>query len=346
MPAMTQAVQISPFLDRQQWRHRVADFASGQCGVVGRRQLIEHGVTRWQIRSETQAGRWQRLGRQTLSLHTGPLAQTALWWQAVLEVGPHAVLDGVTALQAAGLRGIDADYVHVAVPKSSRPLRCRGVIVHETRRYSPEDVVPVGIPRTRPAVAAIHAALWARSDRQAALFPAAAAQQRIVHGEALVEAVLRIRRHPRRRLLLAVVQDVLDGAQSLGELDFARVCRQAGLPEPTRQVVRRLPSGRVYLDVAWERWGVFLEINGVQHLDAAAAIPDALKLNAVTLKRGKVLHIPVLALRVDPAPFLGQIEEALRAGGWAGQATRTRSNSGALLTTVREVPLLFSIATS
>jgi len=334
---MTQPLQLSPALYGQQWRHRIADLADEQHGVVSRRQLLARGVTRWQVRAEIRAGRWQQLGRQTLCAHTGPLGRTALWWQAVLEVGPHAVLDGVTALQAAGLRGIDSASVHVAVPKSSRPLHCRGVTVHETRRYCAEDIVPVGIPRVRPAVAAVRAALWARSDREAALFPVAAVQQRIVRGESVAEAMLRVRRHPRRRLLLAVIKDVVAGAESLGELDFARVCRQAGLPEPSRQVVRRRPSGRVYLDVAWERWGVFVEIDGVQHSDVEAAIPDALKQNAVTLEKGTVLRIPVIAIRVDPSPFLDQVKIALRAGGWQEPATQGLSSGRALLATVRRV---------
>ena len=50
---------------------------------------------------------------------------------------------------------------------------------------------------------------------------------------------------------------------SLGELDFARLCRERGLPEPTRQAVCKGPDGRVFLDVRWE-CGLVVEIDGVR----------------------------------------------------------------------------------
>ena len=45
---------------------------------------------------------------------------------------------------------------------------------------------------------------------------------------------LRIRRDKRRDLLYAVVDDLLKGARSLGELDIVRELRRRGLPPPER----------------------------------------------------------------------------------------------------------------
>jgi very-short-patch-repair endonuclease len=117
-------------------------------------------------------------------------------------------------------------------------------------------------------------------------------------------------RSPRRQLLGAVIRDVCDGAHSLGELDFARMCRSAGLPPPTRQVVRTGPGGRVYLDVAWEHIGIVVEIDGGHHALALNPVDDAFRQNEVTLDADLVLRIPVLGLRLTPERFMGQVVRA------------------------------------
>lgn len=303
-------------------RRKVTEAALRQAGVLGRRQLLSLGLTRWEIRAELRAGRWRSWGRQAVQVSEGE-PHLASWWRALLETGPSAVLDGVSALVAAGLRGVTEDEVHVSVPKSSDPRRCRGVVVHETRRYERESVLRNDIPRMRPATAAVHAALWARSDRQAALFVLASAQQRLFTHEEFAEEVVKVRRDRRRLLLRNLYADMAAGIEALGERDFAQLCAARGFPEPSRQVARRTPSGRLILDTAWNPYRVTVEIDGLQHLEPGAVIGDALKQNVVSLDGHIVLRIPNLALRLDPEPFLDQVEQALRQGGWMGSARRS-----------------------
>lgn len=242
---------------------------------------------------------------------------TAQRWRALFEVSPTAVLDGVTALQVAGLRGVSTDEIHVAVPKSARPRRCRGVVVHETRRYERSSVIDTGIPRMQPATAAVHAALWARSDRQAAYFVLASALQGLFTSEQLGEEVVKVLRHRRRNELRALHADVVGGIEALGEREFARLCAKRGFPSPTRQLRRRTKAGEVRFDTVWESFGLTVEINGAQHnLDPEVWVKDALKQNMMSLEGHVVLRIPNLALRLDPDPFLDQVEAALVRGGW------------------------------
>jgi len=276
------------------------------------------GLSRWQVEAELRARRWQAPGRQTLQIVHVPSPEAA-WWTAVLEVGPHAVLDGVTALMAAGLTGVSEPEVHLAVPKSSDPRNLRGVVVHETRRYDPDAVLLEPVPRMRPATAAVHAALWAWTDRQAQLFVLASAQQGLFTATELAAEVDKIRRDRRRSLLRDLCMEVAGGIESIGELDFARLCEARGFPPPTRQVWRKGPSGRVYLDVVWEQFGVTVEIDGFHHLAVTAWVSDALKANTVSLEGHVVLRIPNIALRTNPDPFLDQVEQALRRGGWSGR---------------------------
>jgi hypothetical protein len=162
-----------------------------------------------------------------------------------------------------------------------------------------------------PAWAAIRAAQWARSDRQAGLLLCLPVQQRLVSSTRLLDAWASVSRGPRRRLIDAVLRDVCHGAQSLGELDFARLCRRYGLPEPTRQSVRVGPHGRVYLDVEWEAQRLVVEVDGVQHLLGIEPVKDALRANEVVLDGARVLRLPVLGLRLEPDAFMGQVARAL-----------------------------------
>lgn len=293
---------------------RADRLADAQNGVLSRAQLAEIGVPRWQIRSNVRAGRWRPHGRHCVAVHSGELTGSARWWHAVFETGGGAALGGVTALEYAGLRGFEGS-LHVVVPKSSKHHRPRGVVVHETRRLLPGDVLTNGPRRLRPEVAAVFGALWALSLRQAALVLVMTVNQRLATVEQVGEVWTRVRRHRWRRPLTAVLADLSDGVRSMGELDFARLCRQYGLPEPQRQVVRRGPHGRIYLDVRWDRWSLVVEIDGIAHDAPAAWVPDALRQNHVTLGDDRVLRIPVLGLRIAEAEFMAQVADGLRLAG-------------------------------
>src|SRR4051794_5784508 len=77
-------------------------------GVLSRPELLRRGVTRWEMTAEFRAQRWHKEGRQTVRVCAGDPA-LARWHRALYEVGGPAVLDGISALVAAGLRGVDED---------------------------------------------------------------------------------------------------------------------------------------------------------------------------------------------------------------------------------------------
>jgi very-short-patch-repair endonuclease len=248
------------------------------------------------------------------------------WWRAVLEAAPRrdpaacprAALGGLTALHAAGLQGIDGDgLIHICAPKSARPPRpLAGVRIHETRRWADDDVIAAGIPRVRADVATVQAALWARTDREAALLLVAPIQQRLSAVDAVGAVLERVRRDQRRAFLRGVFADVVGGVRSLNELDFAALCRRRGLPEPDRQVVISSAVGRSYLDVRWTRWRVVVEIDGIGHLQPDRWIDDSLRHNEIALSGDMVLRVPSLGLRLDPDRHLDAVERALRRSGW------------------------------
>jgi hypothetical protein len=267
-------------------------------------------VSRDDVRTEVAAGRWTPAGTHTVIIGTGPPSVDGARWRAVWESGAGAVLDGVSALHAAGLTGFTSSTITVSVPMACRLRPCSGV--RATRRRTIGPVVGAGIPRVKPEFAALRAADDAASDRAAVLVLCLVLQQRLTSPDRLAAAWQGVRRSRRRALLDTVIPDICDGAHSLGELDFARMCRRAGLPRPTRQAVRTGPGGRVYLDVAWEDIGLVVEIDGGHHAQALNPLDDALRQNEVTLTADLVLRVPVLGLRLTPGPFMAQVVRAHR----------------------------------
>lgn len=299
-------------MDGQRRRAVTATLAEPYDGVVSRAELAAHGVTRHDVDTEVAGGRWQRAGRQTVAVHTGTLSEVARRWQAVWETGVQiAAVDGVTALQHAGLTGYVDGRVHISAVHNHNTGRLDGAVIHKVIRRVTGELMGAGLPRTRPEVAAIRAAHWAVSDRQAALILLMTIQQRLTTPRRLAAAQRLVRGRTRRAFIRAVVRDIAFGVQSLGELDFARLCRERGLPEPSRQVVRETAGGRIYLDVGWAEYALAVEIDGAQHQEKLAVMEDHLRQNDVVLHGDRVLRINIIGLRLETDRFLDQVARGL-----------------------------------
>jgi len=289
--------------------------AAQQGGVISRPQLLGLGVSRGQIRANIAGHRWKKVRSQAVAIHTGELTPLGGQWAAVLEAGPRAVLDGTSSLIASGLRSYDEESLRISVPRNARRRRGKGLNIHQTRRYRTTDHATSGAPRTQPHVAAVHGALWAKSDKQAVLILTMAVQQGLTTADRLGVAALRVKRDKRRLLIQMTILDILDGVRSISEHEFAHACRERGIPEPTRQVLRRTRDGRYFFDVYWDEWGVVVEIDGIQHGWVQNAVSDALRQNDATLTDALVLRLPLLGLRVAADDFFDQITRALRSRG-------------------------------
>ncbi len=295
-----------------------------------RGQLAVVGVSPAVVEAEVRAGRWL-LETPELVKVGGIESPEADAWRGVLAVAPRsatgfrAALGGLSALRVAGLAGIGGDgLVHVVAPKSSRPLRLPdGYRVHETRRWRDEDVLTTGIPRFRSAVATIQAAMWARTDREAALMLCAPVQQQLTTAADTHGALDRIRRDRRRLLMRTILTDVAGGAQSIGELDLGKLCRERGLPAPDRQQILRRPGGSYYLDARWSSWGVVAEVDGVGHLMLDQWLADCVRHNEIAIGDDVVLRLPTIGLRLDPDLHMAMVRRALEVRGWRPEEPAT-----------------------
>lgn len=297
-----------------------AELAAPQEQVVARRPLYAAGVPRWLVSREVRLGRWQVQGSQCVVLHNGPLPVRARWWVAVLEMGPSAALDGVTAMQAAGVAALTDEDLHVSVPRGARRRRLPGVVVHETRKYRAEDVLRTGIPRMKPHVAAVHAALWAKTERQALFMVTLVVQQRLATPAQLREVLSRVKRSRWRKPVLAMLAELASGIGSLNELDVGRAMRSRGLPEPDRQVVRKRADGKEYLDARFTTYRIVLEVDGEQHELPWQVLLDLLRDLATATADETPIRMSMAAWHAGREQILDAMEELFRARGWRPEA--------------------------
>ena len=109
---------------------RAQTIAKDHGGLATRNMLRAEGLTLSFIRAQERAGRWTRMGRHTLGITCAVPNVDGSRWLAVWESGPRAFLDGVSALQAAGLTGWTEQAIHVTVVAGNRVHRRPGVRIH------------------------------------------------------------------------------------------------------------------------------------------------------------------------------------------------------------------------
>lgn len=290
--------------------------AAAQGNVLRLGDLYDLGVTPGQRAAQARARRWTTIPRRGVVV--GSADDQTPHRLALIQVGQGAAIGGVSALQLAGLTGWDEDIIHVWVRKSFSKNDAPGVEVHESRRWTADDLIGSGIPRANPTVAAIQSALWAKTGRQAATLLAMSVQQRLVCGEVLAVEFERVKRHRFRAMLRLVIADIGGGAQSINELDFAVLCRAHGLPEPSRQERRQSSQGRIYLDVYWKAYRVRLEVNGAGHGILVAAMGDEIRTVDAQAEGDAAVQVSVLTIRVEPLPLMEALGRLLRSRGWSG----------------------------
>ena len=263
---------------------------------------------------------WQSPHPQVVVLHNGPLPQAQQIWVAALAAPSGSALWGSTAAGLDGFRDqVEDTLVHVVLPVGSRRLPIPWVQSHWSAQLGPSDVHPLAQPRrTRLPRSLLDVASDARDGRRAAGVLFAGAQQRLVTPDMLTQALDRRGPCRHRALILETIEDIEGGIHSVPEHDFDQIVRRRGLPTPTRQVVRRRPNGRYYLDVLWEEFGLAVEIDGSHHR-TAAQWDDDLDRTAVVVAGGlRQIRFSSFAVRRRAERVGDLMVLALQSGGWAG----------------------------
>jgi hypothetical protein len=287
-------------------------------GVALRAQLVRAGLTRRTVDAHIAARRWRRLNDDVVALHNGPLTRDQAELAVYLSAPQPAALCGLTAARLWGLRGFDTDEVHIVVRRGSRVLAVPGVkaVVHESRRFDPDDVRTTYAPaRVSLERAVIDAAVWSRSVLVASRIPTSAVQQRLTTVQALGEELDGAGRVRHCRVLRLLLNDLGGGAQALSEVEFVRFCRRHRFPKPELNVRSDVTGRRRYLDAVLRLPNgavVRIEVDGGIHLSLAARANDNRRDNAYLLNRRPVLRFASIDIYTDHPDAVAQIREAIR----------------------------------
>lgn len=292
-----------------------------QEGVIRTADLARH-VGEPALRAEQRSGRSQRPLHGVVVMHNGPLTAAQELWLDVLAGGQGAVLAGLTAAGAAGLRGFeDTDGRRwLLVPDGQKGAQRRpGLVVHSSSSLGPDAVLEAASPpRTHNPRSLVDAAVWARSDRHAHAILLAGVQQRLVRPGALATELTR-RRHnqPRGALIARAVGDAVGGAQTLPEAEVSRICRRYALPLPARQAHRKDPFGKVrWLDCEWPEYGLVTEIDGRGHFELRQWWADMLRDAFLVVSGARVLRLPSFIVHEEQELVGDLLKQGLQLGGW------------------------------
>lgn len=291
------------------------DLLAEQCGIATRKQLYTLGVTRSRVDARIRASAWQTLSESVIATHNGPLTAPQTRWAAVLSAPGLVALAGLTAFDQHGVKGFETNAVHILVPKSTRVPRLQGVevVVHESRRFTRDDILQRSPPVVRIERAAVDAAVWAPDLKTAARILVAPIQQRKVGADWIRPEFDRAGQVRYRRALHLFLVDLEGGADALSEVEFLRWCRRHRLPTPATQVRKDSAGRRRYLDAEFDLplEKLMVEIDGGVHLNLATRWEDTAKDNDVAIARKLTLRFPSIVIYSDDPRAIRQLRDAI-----------------------------------
>ncbi|HWH45273.1 MAG TPA: DUF559 domain-containing protein [Thermoleophilaceae bacterium] len=250
-----------------------------QHGVVSRRQLLEHGLTRAAIEHRIATARLHPLHRGVYAVGRPEVSHFGRWLAAVLACGPGAVLSHWSAAALWGIRGGD-DTVHVLVPEAAR-RQAGGVVIHRRRvRTRYETTERLGIPVTTPAATIVDLAGAGLRGRALEGAINEADKLGLVTADRLRDEIepfgQRTGARAVRRLLDRHAFRLTDSDL---ERRFLRIARRAGLAAP--ETGQRVNGFRV--DFLWRDLGLVVETDGLTyHRTPAQQARDRLRDQAHT----------------------------------------------------------------
>ncbi len=276
-----------------------------QSGLLARRQLNDLGFDSDRVHSQIVAGRWAARSVSVVSTFTGPLTREHVGWLGVLHAGGDAILGGVSAAALDGLLHWERPEVCVLVraPLTVDPVP--GVVFTRTRRPLSLLRKPgKGVPRSRLEPAALMFAAADRSTRTAQAILAAVVQQRLSTAEQLRSWLDRLKPLRHAALLRRALDEISGGAQSLSEIDVARLCLRFGLARPARQRRRLDRLGRRrFTDCEWDLPDgrvVVLEVDGAFHMDVEHWEDDIARHRSLSRPDRIIVRCTSRELRDDP----------------------------------------------
>ncbi|MEV0701847.1 type IV toxin-antitoxin system AbiEi family antitoxin domain-containing protein [Saccharopolyspora sp. NPDC050389] len=296
-----------------------------QHSVFTRKQLRAFGVSYAALRSNIDAGRWQRVHRGVIALFSGPLPRESRIAAALLYADLPAVLSHRTAAQEWGWYPVDDGAIHVTVPYGTSHKPQRDVVIHRSRAFKhiQSSYEP---PRTSRADTVIDLAAAEPSEEEAARTLLEVASANRVGADEIRVRMEERRPYRYQARLERAVRLLGEGLTSLLETRyFLNVERAHGIPSGLRQVPVAAFGRKLIEDCAYENIGVRLivRLDGrAYHSDAETAFRDRRRDNAAELSGTARLVYGWQDVNRNPCAVAREVMTVLRRKGWQGPTMR------------------------
>jgi len=295
-----------------------------QSGVVTRAQLYEAGAAPHDVRRFVRRRLLVRLHDRVFVDHTGASTWPQRTWAAVLATGPGSAL----CLDA----WHPGEVVHVAIDTTRRVRAPEGVRVHRVTGLEAMVRWSASPPRVRPEHDLLLRVERARDESEVVELLASAVRTRQTTPDRIRSAAAQRTRLRRRRLVLAVLDDVERGTQSVLEWRYLRdVERAHALPRAAWQLRRSVDGRTEYADASYEPHRLRVELRGrLGHDSWDDRARDArrdLDQAALGWQAVELVHRQVFR---DACVTAARLASVLQSLGWTGTPRPCRSNGCAI----------------
>ena len=298
---------------------RLMAVATGQLGLLSRRQANGVGVTNAQLRSRVTSGSLLQVGTDTFRLPGAPTTAHAELLALIIDIGAEVWASGPTAAALHGFDGYRLQSPFDVTILRGRDVKRVGHRVHTTASLDLIDRAVVGdIPALSGARTLIDLARTESRERLTAAFDSGLRDGKF--NETLVHRrIVALRSRGRfgvPRLLEAIEgAEAVRGGHSWLEREFLRVIAAAGLPAPqTQQVLSRAGNRLVRVDAHFVGTPVVVEVLGYRwHRTKDQLRRDAERTNALLADGFRPYQFSYEHVTQDPLWVVETVRAALAA---------------------------------
>jgi very-short-patch-repair endonuclease len=241
---------------------RAQAYANRQAGILTVKQAESRGISLAVQRRLVGEGAWRRIAAGVLAVSPDSWLQRA--WAGLVIAGPQAVLGQESVLYVRGLALAPAPITIWAGRDAGWPRDDRWRFIRGWRAGQ-------GSPpcTTLPAAIIDAGATWEVDDFVGLV--GRAVTGRLTTPASLTVELARRPRHPRRKLVTDIIQEVATGITTALEHQYRhRVEKPHRLPVPERQA---RPGGRYRVDNWYRLYRLIVEVDGrATHIGVAAAV--------------------------------------------------------------------------
>ncbi len=298
---------------------RLKAVATGQLGLLSRRQANGVGVTNAQLRSRVASGSLIQVGTDTFRLPGSPTGAHAALRALMIDIGGDVVASGRTAAALHGFDGFRLTAPFDVTIARGRNVQRVGHRVHTTATLDLIDRCRVGdLAATSPARTLIDLARTESAERLTIALDSGLRDGRLSESSVHRRIVaLRTRGRFGIPRLIEVIEgsEVIRGADSWLEREYLRLVAGAGLPAPlTQQVLARAGDRLVRVDVRFPGTPVVVELLGYEfHRTPAQLRRDAERMNALVAEGLRPYQFAYAQVVDTPADVVAQTAAALAA---------------------------------